>query len=64
MVSVFLREHESIERALRRFRKKAERGGLNREIRRRVSFIKPSVERRNKRLRSLYQQRALNKRIG
>ena len=46
MVEVQVREKESFERALRRFKKKWERAGILREIRTRSFYVKPSDEKR------------------
>ena len=42
MVKITLRERESVQEAVRRFRKIVERSGLKRELRRRERFEKPS----------------------
>ncbi|MFM7158512.1 MAG: 30S ribosomal protein S21, partial [Bacteroidota bacterium] len=44
MVGVTIQSNESIDRALRRFKKKYERSGVLREFKKRAFFIKPSVE--------------------
>ena len=49
MVGIIVQEHEPIDRALRRFKKKYERAGILKEFRRRTFFEKPSVK--NKMLR-------------
>ncbi|MDP4200311.1 MAG: 30S ribosomal protein S21 [Bacteroidota bacterium] len=49
MVGIVVQEHEPIDRALRRFKKKYERAGILKEYRRRTAFEKPSVK--NKMLR-------------
>jgi small subunit ribosomal protein S21 len=46
VIGVTIQPNESIDRALRRFKKKFERSGVLREYRRRTYYIKPSVERR------------------
>ena len=46
MVEIHLRDKESLERALRRFKKKWERAGVLRELRARSFYIKPSDEKR------------------
>ena len=49
MVKIVLRERESIQEAVRRFRKIVERSGLKSEMRRRQCYEKPSdVKRRAK----------------
>ena len=46
MVEVTVRNGEQLERALRRFKKKWERAGVLREIKRKSFYIKPSDEQR------------------
>ncbi len=46
MVEVSVREGEMLERALRRFKKKWERAGVLRDVKRKSYFIKPSDEKR------------------
>jgi len=46
MVEVTVRNGEQLERALRRFKKKWERAGVLREIKRKSIYIKPSDEQR------------------
>ncbi|MDO4569357.1 MAG: 30S ribosomal protein S21 [Planctomycetia bacterium] len=61
MVKLTLREGESVQEAVRRFRKLVERSGIKKEMRRRDFYEKPSeinrrirlrAERRSRRLRS------------
>ena len=49
MVEIQVRDKESLERALRRFKKKWERAGILRELRGRALYIKPSDEKREER---------------
>ena len=46
MIEIQVRERESLERALRRFKKKWERAGILREVRNRSYYVKPSDEKR------------------
>ena len=46
MVSVIVKDNESFEKALRRFKKKWEKAGILREVRSRSFYIKPSDEQR------------------
>ena len=46
MVEVTVRNGEQLERALRRFKKKWERAGVLREVKRKSFVIKPSDEQR------------------
>jgi small subunit ribosomal protein S21 len=52
MVFMRLRDRESIQEAVRRFRKIVERSGLKREMRRREYYEKPSAIKRRARLRA------------
>lgn len=49
MVEVTVRKDEPLERALRRFKKKYEKAGILKDIKRTAYFLKPSEERRIKR---------------
>ena len=53
MVKIVLRERESAQEAVRRFRKIVERSGLKREMRRRERFEKPSDVRRKAKNRAI-----------
>jgi small subunit ribosomal protein S21 len=57
MVSVNVKENESIEKALKRFKKKFESSGVIKELRSRIYFEKPSVARRGQLLRAAYRQK-------
>ena len=48
MVFVKLREGESVDDALRRFKRECERNGILREIKRREHYASPSVRRKLK----------------
>lgn len=52
MVVMRVRDRESIQEAVRRFRKLVERSGLKREMRRREYYEKPSETKRRARLRA------------
>lgn len=56
MIVVPLKEGESIERALKKFKRKFEKTGVIRELRSRQAFVKPSVEKRKGRIRAIYIQ--------
>ena len=57
MIIVPLKEGENIERALKRFKRKYERTGVVKELRRRQAFVKPSVQKRKQKQRAVYVQR-------
>lgn len=44
--TVFVKENENINSALRRFKKKIDESGLLEELRNRESYIKPSIRRK------------------
>jgi len=52
MVKLIVRDRESIQEAVRRFRKLVERSGIKKEMRRREYYEKPSEIRRRARLRA------------
>ena len=53
MIEVNIRDNEPLERALRRFKKKWERAGVLRDVRRKSFFLKPSVEKRESRKKAV-----------
>jgi small subunit ribosomal protein S21 len=53
VVKIILREQESAQEAVRRFRKIVERSGLKRELRRRERYEKPSEIRRREKQRAI-----------
>ncbi|WP_194774917.1 30S ribosomal protein S21 [Pararhodonellum marinum] len=57
MIVVNIKENESIEKALKRFKKKFDKTGAIRELRERQHFVKPSVRRRHQVIRAAYKQR-------
>ncbi|MEQ8238707.1 MAG: 30S ribosomal protein S21 [Cyclobacteriaceae bacterium] len=56
MIIVNVKENESIDKALKRFKKKFEKTGVLRELRGRQAFTKPSVERRAQVIKAEYKQ--------
>jgi small subunit ribosomal protein S21 len=57
MILINVKENESIDRALKRFKKKFEKTGALRELRSRQHFVKPSVKRREEVLKAAYRQK-------
>lgn len=57
MIVVQLKEGENIERALKKFKRKYERTGVVKELRRRQAFMKPSVSKRKQKQHAVYVQR-------
>lgn len=56
MLIIEVKERESIDRALRRYKRKVRKTGIHKELRRRKHFIKPSVQRRNEIQKATYIQ--------
>jgi len=56
MIVVPLKEGESIEKALKKFKRKFEKTGVVKELRSRQAFTKPSVKKRKQRIRAVYVQ--------
>ncbi|HNY62603.1 MAG TPA: 30S ribosomal protein S21 [Bacteroidales bacterium] len=60
MIVVPVKEGESIDRALKRLKRKFEKTGVVRELRARQKFSKPSVIKREQKLKAIYVQRMLS----
>jgi small subunit ribosomal protein S21 len=60
MIIIQVKENESIDKALKRFKKKFERTGVLRALRRRSYFEKPSITERTTRLKAAYRQAMWN----
>jgi len=56
MIIINVKEGESLDRALKRFKKKFEKTGVLRELRSRQAFEKKSVSRRNQVKKAVYKQ--------
>ncbi len=54
MLIIDIKENENIDKALKRFKKKFEKTGVLKELRRRQAFEKPSVERREEVKKAVY----------
>lgn len=54
MLIIPVKEGESIDKALKKFKKKFERTGTMRQLRKRQAFTKPSVARRKEIIRAAY----------
>jgi len=53
LVGIQIGENESIDKALRRFKKKYERSGVLKEFKKRTAFVKPSVQKRMEKLKAI-----------
>ncbi|MCQ2350175.1 MAG: 30S ribosomal protein S21 [Paludibacteraceae bacterium] len=56
MIVVPVKEGDNIERALKKFKRKFEKTGVVKELRRRQQFDKPSVVKRDKMMHAIYVQ--------
>lgn len=61
MIIINVKENESIDKALKRFKKKFERTGVLKEIRNRSYYEKPSVTNRTVRIKAAYRQKMQTK---
>lgn len=57
MIVIPVKEGENIERALKKFKRKFERTGVVKELRNRQAFVKPSVKKRQQKLKAIYIQK-------
>lgn len=57
MIVIKVKENESIDRALKRYKKKFQQTGTLTELRNRTYFEKPSVSRRNEKIKAAYRQK-------
>jgi small subunit ribosomal protein S21 len=58
MPGIVVRQNESIDKAIRRFKKECEKEGIVQEIKRAARFIKPSEKRRKKALKAEKRRRS------
>ena len=56
MIVINVKENESIDRALKRFKKKFEKTGVLREVRERAFYQKPSIKKRETVIKARYRQ--------
>ncbi|MCD4709663.1 MAG: 30S ribosomal protein S21 [Bacteroidales bacterium] len=56
MIVIPIKEGENIERALKKFKRKFEKTGVVKELRNRQAFTKPSITKRQQKLKAIYIQ--------
>ncbi|NOR34466.1 MAG: 30S ribosomal protein S21 [Bacteroidales bacterium] len=56
MIVIPIKEGENIERALKKFKRKFEKTGVVKELRSRQAFTKPSITKRQQKLKAIYIQ--------
>ena len=61
-LEVVVQENESLDRALRRFKRKVQRSGLYSELRKRRFYEKPSAQRKRKREAAIRRERRRQRR--
>ena len=57
MIVIPVKEGENIERSLKKFKRKFERTGVVKELRSRQAFAKPSITKRQQKLKAIYVQK-------
>ena len=63
MIIIPIKESETIDRALKKFKKKFERTGVIKQLRERQAFTKPSIKRRTIVKRAIYRKSILEQGI-
>ncbi len=61
MIIVPIKEGENIDRVLKKMKRKFEKTGVLRELRDRQKFTKPSVKKREEKLKAIYIQKLRDK---
>lgn len=56
MLILEVKEGDTIDKVLKKYKRKFEKSGILKELRRRKSFTKPSVERRGEVLKAVYKE--------
>jgi len=56
MLIIEVKEGESIDRALKKYKRKFERTGVLKKLRYKKHFTKPSIEKRSEKLKAVYKQ--------
>jgi small subunit ribosomal protein S21 len=64
MLIIEVKDSESIERALKKYKRKFEKAGILKELRRRKHFVKPSIQRRAEVLKAVYKQKTYGDQQG
>ena len=61
MLIIDVKDNDSIDKALKRYKRKYQRVGILKELRNRKEFTKPSVQRREEILDAVYREEYLRK---
>jgi len=62
-IVIRVKDNETVDRALKRFKKKFEKVGVLKKIRGRMFYKKPSIEHREQRLKAIYRQKMQTKAV-
>lgn len=57
MLIIEVKDGESIDKALKRYKRKFQNAGVIKELRRRKEFVKPSVKRRTEVLKAVHREK-------
>ena len=60
MLIIDVKDSDSLDKALKKYKKKFEKAGFLKELRRRQAYTKPSVRRRSEVLRAVYRQQFID----
>ena len=60
MIIVNVKENESLDKAIKKFKKKFEKTGVVKQLRARQKFTKPSIVRREQVIKAIYKQKLQN----
>lgn len=63
LLEVVVQDNESLDRALRRFKRKVQRSGLYSELRKRRYYEKPSAQRKRKKEAAIRRERRRQRRV-
>lgn len=61
MLIINLKETDTVDKALKKYKKKFEKTGVMRELRERQAYIKPSIKRRKEIIKARYKQQQQSK---
>ena len=60
-VTIYVKEHEAVDRAFKRFKRKCEKIKLSRKIKERMHYQKPSRKRREQLIKAIYKNKMFPK---
>jgi len=60
LIKVVIQDNESLDKALKRFKKKYEKAGILKEFRRRQFYVKPSVDKKMNKERAVRKTKRMN----